>query len=176
MELLRRFKAGDVQAFESLFQQFQADVYRWIVLVVRDRGVAEDLTIETFWRVYNARQRFDPQKPFGAWARRIATNVAIDYMRSRPMERELPDDLPGLERTDPAWNGEIREKVTRAFRRLPPNLQAAATLALIEEVPYSEIAEALGKSAGAIRTRVSRAIRLLRKDLRKMGISDDANR
>ena len=173
MELLTRFKAGDVQAFESLFQQFQSDVYRWIVLIVRDRGVAEDLTIETFWRVYKTRRRFDPLKPFGPWLRRIATNVAIDHLRSRHTEHELPDELPGIERSDPALNAEVREKVERAFLRLPPNLRAAATLALIEEVPYSEIAQALGKSVGAIRTRVFRAVRHLQKELKTMGISDD---
>jgi len=176
MELLKRFKAGDVQAFEELFQQFQADVYRWIVLIVRDRGVAEDLTIETFWRIHKTRERFDPAKPFGAWARRIAINLAIDHMRSRHVEDELPDELPGTERKDPALNAEIREKVEHAFRRLPPKLQAAATLALIEDVPYDEIAQALGKPVGAIRTRVSRAIGQLRKELRKMGISDDEQR
>jgi DNA-directed RNA polymerase specialized sigma24 family protein len=68
MELLKRFKAGDVEAFETLFRQFQADVYSWIVLIVRDRGFAEDLTIETFWRIHKARRQFDIEKSFGACA------------------------------------------------------------------------------------------------------------
>jgi len=51
MELLKRFRQGDPEAFEALFRQFQADVYAWIVRIVRDRGVAEDLTVETFWRI-----------------------------------------------------------------------------------------------------------------------------
>ena len=67
MELLKRFKEGDVDAFETLFRQFQAEVYGWIVQIVRDRGVAEDLTIETFWRIYKARTRFDTEAAFGSW-------------------------------------------------------------------------------------------------------------
>lgn len=172
MELLNRFKSGDVEAFETLFRQFQADVYRWIVMIVRDRGVAEDLTVETFWRIHKARRRFDTEKSFGPWARRIATNLAIDYVRSQHAEEELPNQLPEAERTDIVLSREIREKVDRAFRRLPPKLQAAASLALIEERPYEEIALALGKPVGAIRTRVFRAIRQLRKELRLMGINE----
>jgi RNA polymerase sigma-70 factor (ECF subfamily) len=51
MELLQRFAAGDPDAFESLFRRYQSDVYRWIVRIVRDPAAAEDLTVETFWRV-----------------------------------------------------------------------------------------------------------------------------
>ena len=48
MELLQRFAAGDLDAFEALFRQHQKEVYAWIVRIVRDRGIAEDLTVETF--------------------------------------------------------------------------------------------------------------------------------
>lgn len=170
MELLKRFKEGDVDAFETLFRQFQADVYGWIVRIVRDRGVAEDLTIETFWRIYKSRGRFDTESAFGSWARRIATNLAIDHIRRRHPEQELPAQLPSAEVPDSALHRETRQMIRKAFRRLPPKLQVAATLALVEERSYEEIALALGKSVGAIRTRVFRAVRLLRKQLQRMGV------
>ncbi|MGC2388386.1 MAG: sigma-70 family RNA polymerase sigma factor, partial [Candidatus Acidiferrum sp.] len=78
MELLERFAAGDLDAFEMLFQQHQKEVYAWIVRIVRDSGIAEDLTVETFWRIYRARARFRPDGNFRAWARRIGTNAALD--------------------------------------------------------------------------------------------------
>jgi len=52
-------------------REFQGPVFGWIMRIVRDRGAAEDLTVETFWRALNARARFDPQREFGAWARRM---------------------------------------------------------------------------------------------------------
>ena len=73
MELLERFALGEIDAFEALVRQFQGEVYGWIVRIVRDPGVAEDLTIETFWRIYRARERFEPERGFEPWARRIAT-------------------------------------------------------------------------------------------------------
>ena len=60
MELLERFATGDLEAFETLFRGHQKHVYAWIVRIVRDSGIAEDLTVETFWRIYRSRARFDP--------------------------------------------------------------------------------------------------------------------
>ena len=170
MELLERFKQGDDDAFETLFRQFQSEVYGWIVQIVRDSGVAEDLTIETFWRIHKARGRFDSEARFGAWARRIATNLAIDHLRVRRSSQDFSEDPSSVEPQDAALRRETHEKIERAFRRLPPKLQAAATLALVEERSYPEIAAVLGKSVGAIRTRVFRAVRLLRKELERMGV------
>jgi RNA polymerase sigma-70 factor (ECF subfamily) len=170
MELLKRFKEGDIDAFETLFRQFQADVYGWIMQIVRDRGVAEDLTIETFWRIHKARARFDPAAPFGAWARRIATNLAIDHIRTRRPEGELSEQLVSVQPLNPALRRETRDAIAHAFRRLPAKLQVAAELVLIEERSYEESAIALGEGVGTIRTRVFRAVHMLRKHLDRMGL------
>lgn len=167
-ELLQRFASGDLDAFESLFRQFQGEVYRWIVRMVREHGAAEDLTIETFWRIHRAHARFDPERSFAAWARRIATNTALDYLKVARREVELPEDLPDLQSSDlgdPGVRRDVRERVSKAFGELPAKLRVAATLALIEEEPYQEIADALGISVGAVKLRVFRAVRLLRKQL-----------
>jgi DNA-directed RNA polymerase specialized sigma24 family protein len=128
-DLLQQFSRGDVDAFEALFRLHQGEVYRWILRIVRDPAAAEDLTVETFWRIHRAHARFDPARSFGAWARRIASNAALDYLRSTRQESELP-----------------------------------------EEQPYQEIADALGVSAGAVKLRVFRALRILRKTLKQQGV------
>ena len=170
MELLKRFRQGDPEAFEALFRQCQAEVSGWIIRIVRDPSAAEDLTVETFWRIYRARGRFDPGASFGAWARRIATNLAIDHLRQTRPEVALPDDLAQPASTDPLEWRETRRQITDAFRRLPLKLRVAATLSLIEERSPKEIAEALGTSEGAVRVRVFRTVRLLRQQLRLVGV------
>ena len=77
MEVLQRFAAGDLDAFESLFRQHQRDVYRWIVRIVRDPVAAEDLTVETFWRMHRGHAGFHPDGNFGAWLRRSRLYNAI---------------------------------------------------------------------------------------------------
>jgi RNA polymerase sigma-70 factor (ECF subfamily) len=165
MELLERFAAGDLEAFEALFREHQKEVHAWTVRIVRDHGIAEDLTVETFWRIYKARARFDPAGNFRAWARRIATNAALDHLRHSRRETELPEDLAGAAVPDPAVRREARERIKQAFFQLPPKYRLVATLALIEEEPYHNIAEAMGISAALVKIRVFRAVRILRKKL-----------
>jgi RNA polymerase sigma factor (sigma-70 family) len=171
---LLAFQRGDMDAFEMLFHQHQRAVYTWILRIVRNRATAEDLTVETFWRIHRAHARFDPSRGFEAWARRIATHTALDWMRSRRVEAELTaeliDDPPARTVSDAAISAEIRDKTARAFQRLPPKLRIAAVLAVVEEQPHKDVAEALGISVAAVKLRVFRALRLLRKDLEQQGI------
>lgn len=170
-EVLEEFAAGDLQAFEMLFRQFQGEVYGWIVRIVRDPAAAEDLTIETFWRIHRAHARFDPRRHFAAWARRIATNVAIDFLKSgRVREEPLDEDRlaqpqRSLNGGNPAIQRELRERTESAFAQLPAKLRAVAALALIENVPHAEIAEALNISTAAVKSRLFRAVRILRRKL-----------
>jgi RNA polymerase sigma-70 factor, ECF subfamily len=171
MDLLERFASGDLEAFESLFRQYQKDVYAWIVRIVRDSGIAEDLTVETFWRIYRARARFDPAGSFPGWARRIATNAAFDHLRRNRRETEFPENLAGPPRPDPAIQRESREKIHAAFQKLPAKYRLVAALALVEDEPYNKIAEALGISAALVKIRVFRAVRMLRKSLAAGGVT-----
>jgi RNA polymerase sigma-70 factor, ECF subfamily len=169
-DLLQQFANGDLGAFETLFREYQAEVYRWTVRIVRDPGTAEDLTIETFFRIYRAHARFDPQRSFAVWARRIATNAALDHLKSRPHEVELAADFAGPALADAGVQRDLRDRTQRAFAKLPDKLRVTATLALIEEQSYADIADALGISVGAVKLRVFRAVRQLRKELKRLGI------
>ena len=162
-------------AFEDLFRFHQRAVYGWILRIVRNAATAEDLTIETFLRIHRAMESFDNTRKFEPWARRIATHVAFDWLRARRPESIMPDDffqdMPSPPLANPGITAEIRNKVAQAFGRLPPKLRLAATLAVVEELPQKEVAEALGVSVAAVKLRVFRALRILRKDLREQGIT-----
>src|SRR5271167_1135841 len=124
---LERVTCGDIQAFEALFREYQREVYGWIIRIVHDSGAAEDLTIETFWRIYRARSRFDPRRSFGPWARRIATNLALEHLSRRRKEKSLDDGLPmraaGTRTPDPAIGADVSVKVQAAFDELPARLR-----------------------------------------------------
>jgi RNA polymerase sigma-70 factor (ECF subfamily) len=168
-DLLRRFVHGDAAAFEVLFRQFGPDVRRWILRILRDASAADDALVEAFWRAHRGRARFDPSRSFGAWMRRIATNVAQDHLRNtrrgRWMQR-ADDRIPAPSGPDPG----VTELVAKAFAALPPKLRVVATLALIEERPYTEIADALNVPIGTVKSRAFRAIRLLRAELARTGL------
>jgi len=165
MDLLERFAAGDLDAFESLFRQYQCAVYRWIVRIVRDPAAAEDLTVETFWRVYRAHARFRPGGNFEAWLRRIGTNAALDHLRAAPKNAPLPEDLPAPPAADVAEQHESRKAIHSALASLAPRLRIVIQLGLIEEESYRTISAALGISESAVKLRMFRAVRILRKKL-----------
>jgi RNA polymerase sigma factor (sigma-70 family) len=162
-------------AFEELFRLHQRAVYSWILRIVRNHAAAEDLTIETFWRIHRSLGRFDQTRNFEPWARKIATHAAFDWLRARRPESSMPDDffatVPSPIAANPGVAAEIRLKVAQSLGRLPPRLRIAATLAIIEGLPQKQVAEALGVSVAAVKLRVFRALRLLRKDLREQGIT-----
>ena len=172
MDNLERFAAGDANAFEQLFREYQGEVYRWIIRLVRNPAAAEELTIETFWRMHRHHRRFDPRLSFGAWARRIATRAAIDYLRSAE-HRRLAEPLVEVvapPQADPVAAAETRRQIVEAFGGLPVRLRVAAQLALIDERSYQEIADALDISLSAVKMRVGRAVRKLRVHLARRGI------
>ena len=204
-DLLRRFTQGDRQAFEALFRQFEREVYRWIVRIVREPTAAEDALIEAFWRAYRGRARFDPSRSFGAWMRRIATHTAIDQLNAARRRRWVPLDVGRVPPGDrvslhvgrvPPGDGamlggpgvivgqvppihaatigpgdpDLADHIRRAFASLPTELRIVATLALIEECPQADIADALGIPIGTVKSRLFRATRQLRKELERLGI------
>jgi RNA polymerase sigma factor (sigma-70 family) len=170
MELLERFARGDRDAFEALFREHQREVFAWCMRIVRERGAAEDLTAEAFWKMYRAHGRFDPTRSFGAWARRIATNLAVDHLRKARRETPLEQEPAAEARENPGEQRDKREQLAAAFRSLSPKLRLVATLSLIEEVPHSEIAESLAISEAAVRVRLFRATKILRSELKKSGV------
>ena len=169
MELLERFTTGDVEAFEILFQQYQKDVYGWILRIVRNPTAAEELTVETFWRVYRSRARFNATRSFGAWTRRIATNLALDYLKSVGNEVEFTENISSESPPDTILLQDTQKQIQQAFNQLPPKLRLTATLALVEEIPYEEIAESLGIPIGTVKSCVFTATRILRSKLKQLG-------
>jgi RNA polymerase sigma-70 factor (ECF subfamily) len=169
-DVLDRFVRGEAEAFESLFRRFERDVYSWILRIVRDPPAAEDVLVETFWRAYRGRARFDPSRPFGAWLRRIATNASLDELRrARRAAGWRRGDATPTAPSAPASEG-LRASIRTAFRTLPPRLQMVAVLVLIEERTHAEVADALDLPIGTVKSRVFRAIRALRKELSRQGV------
>jgi RNA polymerase sigma factor (sigma-70 family) len=170
-ELLQRFVQGDEAAFESLFRQFEAEVYGWILRITRDPAAAEDALVDAFWRAYRSRARFDASRSFGAWMRRIATNAALDQLHLATAAGTVRAKDAGVEPMSDPVPHDLRDALRRAFSRLPPRLAAVAALALIEQQSYADIAEALDVPIGTVKSRVFRATRMLREQLARLGVT-----
>ena len=183
MELIARARDGDEAARRAIVCRHAPDVYDRAYRVVRNHERAEDLTQETFLRIFGALGRNGPERKPSAWIGRIADNTAIDYVRrKRPdstcnpftitpgqIEWETvlwptPGDTPTAE-TD-GW--EFATELERALRRLKPQYRQCFVLACLEERSYDEIADMLDVPLGTVKSRLSRA----RQELRRMLVPD----
>ncbi len=165
----------DPLAFEALYRKYVTRIYSFALYATRDPHLAEDVTEQVFLRALAALPRFrtggaDGTGTFRAWLFRIArTTIANEErrIRRRPVAPlELAHDVAAPD--DPAAAVEARDEAARAWaaiERLPEDRRRALVLRIVEELSPREIGEILGRSEGAVRVLVHRALRSVADEL-----------
>ncbi len=161
--LLKRARVGDREAFSRLVALHREAVYRAAYWVLKDPEEALDATQEAFLRAFRYIDRFDGRSSFRTWARRIATNAALDRYARRKRDRSRTQGLPEDELVaddraadvDEAILREERKRLVReAIEALPPAQRAAVLLRDVEGLSYAEIGETLGIPKGTVMSRI----------------------
>jgi RNA polymerase sigma-70 factor (ECF subfamily) len=179
---------GSSAACEALVRRFERPVYNLIARLVQDSGMAEDLTQETFIKMFRALGTFDPAYRFSSWLFRIAHNTAIDYLRQRRLTIVEPHVTEDDEERDPlasiadiavvspehaASNRELAAALDAAIDRLRPEYRSAIVLRHQEGLEYDEIAHALDLPLGTVKTYLHRARRELARHLSAAGFGPE---
>ena len=169
--LVEKSKKGDTQAFGGIYDALVKPVYRYIFYRV-DQDVAEDLTEETFLKVWQNLKKYKKGKnPFSSWVFKIAHNLICDHYRQHQTVAEIDDQIADTKNfSNPVHLTNIKlnqVKLRKAIMQLPENYQQIISLKYINELENVEIAAVVGKSEGAIRTIQSRALAQLRTILEK---------
>jgi len=177
-ELLKRFSAGDGEAFTSVVERWQKPLLNFIYRMIPERTEAEDIAQEVFLKVAAAAGSLGERAKFSTYLYRITYNLCIDRIRRRSvraagatvvsldeaaendsgekLNRQVPDpsDLPAdlLRERE-----ETRTSVEKALSELPENQRAAIMLKVYEDRPYAEIAEILGVSVPSVESLLFRA-------------------
>ena len=126
-ELIRAAGAGDTAAFEELVRAYQSHIWRFLRHLLGDPDLAEDITQETFVRVYRKLGTFRFRSKFSTWVFQVARNAGIDALRSRQRRERL---LTAMEPREPEviLGGELRTEIEAALRSLSPKLREAFVL------------------------------------------------
>jgi RNA polymerase sigma-70 factor (ECF subfamily) len=173
-ELARRLQQRDPRAMGDLYDRFGRPAYSVILAVVRDPAIAEDLTQETFLRVWNRIQGFEAGRgALGPWLLAIARNRAIDHVRSLAsrMHRNSyefdPRDHPTLfaDAERDILNADRARKIKQALASLNENQRRVIELAYYEGLSQSEMAGRMGQPLGTVKTWVRAALKNLRDAL-----------
>jgi len=162
--VLEAARNGDADAFAALVHRFEAPTYHFILRMVRRPAVAEDLAQEVFVRLWHHLDRIEGAEMLPAWLRRVAANAVIDHWRkedARERRMQVLREHPIARRVvRPSSRMEAREAtdaVRAAVEQLPAKLRSVLLLRTVEGLSYEDLANVLGLSVNAVRSRLFRA-------------------
>ncbi|MDO8666147.1 MAG: sigma-70 family RNA polymerase sigma factor [Gemmatimonadales bacterium] len=182
-EVVALARAGKETAYRELLRRYERPVFSLIYRMVRDRELAEDLAQESFVKVLNALDSYQPEYKFSSWIFKIANNAAIDHLRRREIVTLSLDGAPGartadeveatalqaVDRSESALDEleakELGVSIEQAIAKLRPEYRACILLRHVEGRAYEEIAETLDLPLGTVKTYIHRARHELREYL-----------
>ena len=175
--LLRKAQKGDERAFSAIVEAYEGPVFNYVLRMVGDRALAEDLTQEIFIRIYQGLSGFSLRCRFTTWLFQVAKNRVLDELRARerkPQAVVALEDLPPLEVVDaPPERVEAIDAVWRAVALLNPDLKMALLLRDVVGLSYTEIADALEITLATVKWRIFKAREEVQLALEREGIEVD---
>lgn len=166
--LLERIRRGDTSGAAELFERYAPALLRFTDRLLSDRSTAEEVTQEVFVKVISRAHQYDGRAEVSSWLFAIAANACRDRRRRDRRATVVPlDGVPEPVQKGEGIEGllsdrERREAVRRALAALSEEQREALVLARYHGLPYAEIAEVLGISVGAVKTRIFRAVEALK--------------
>ena len=169
-ELLEGVKNSDKSAFKEIYYKHQPILFRYVVYRVQNREIAEDITQETFVRIWNNRSRLDPSKSFFSLIAKVSNNLCYDHFRHQKVKTQHQKKLPGMYKKNPETEhelSELKEAIWNAVNEhLPDKCREIFLLSRNEKKTNQEIAELLNLSKRTVENQLYRALKILRKILK----------
>jgi RNA polymerase sigma-70 factor (ECF subfamily) len=172
--VLRKAQRGDERAFSIIVRTYQVPVYNYVLRLVGDRALAEDLTQEVFLRVFQGLPKFSLRSKFTTWLFQVTKNRVLDELRAverRPRALVALDDIAPLEVLDqPVERLEEIDALWRAVENLNVDLKMALLLRDVVGLSYTEIADALEVTLATVKWRIYKAREDVQLALAREGI------
>jgi RNA polymerase sigma-70 factor (ECF subfamily) len=186
-ELLGRFQRGETEVFGPLVKRYERELFGYLRRYLGEDGLAEDVFQNTFLRLYEKIDKYEPGRPVRPWIYAIATHQAIDALRragrqptisldqNNHLEAVVDDpgalaSLLAAKGPDPLEQMDLRERqqlVRRSIDKLPDHLKLVVLLSYYQGLKYKEIAEVLEVPVGTVKSRLHFALRRLHEEWTK---------
>jgi len=170
--LIQKAISGDADAFGRLYDMYVDRVYRHLYYRVGNVADTEDLTQQVFLKAWQAIDRYKrTSSPFLAWLMTISHNLVVDFYRTKKDKTYLDAELTADDSaSSPAQVADARfhpQQLRKAILKLRSNEQQVIMMRIVEGFSYAEVASSLGKSEGAVRVILHRALVALRRILER---------
>lgn len=193
MELLKRYAAGEEDAFQELVEQYKDSVYAFLRRFLSRSDLVDDVFQETFMQLYVSRNTFDLSKPLRPWLFTIAANKAKDALRRNQRvdstnlgsmfdgeESSMDDVLNTLDYDtrmpyDDLIKDETAASVKRVISRMPAKLREILILGYFHKFPYADIAKILHIPVGTVKSRLHTAVGRFAEDWNASMLCETAN-
>ncbi len=178
--LVAQFKSGSQKAFDELMKRYERRIFGYLLRSVRNYEDAEELTLEVFFKAYRALNSWEPKAKFSTWLYTIASNLSIDYHRSKSRKPVfMLEDEDVIEKrlvatdisSNPEKHLEDKERgriIREAVDELSSKQKAVFMLTRYEGLQIKEVAETLGLAEGTVKIHLHRAMKKLQTILRPL--------
>jgi RNA polymerase sigma-70 factor (ECF subfamily) len=178
--ILRKAQRGDERAFSIILRAYETPVYNYVLRLVGDRSLAEDLTQEVFLRVFQGLPGFSLRSRFTTWLFQVTKNRVLDELRAserRPRAVVALEDVPPLEVVDaPMERVEAIDAVWRAVEGLNVDLKMALLLRDVVGLSYTEIADSLEVTLATVKWRIYKAREEVQLSMAREGVTLGSSR
>jgi RNA polymerase sigma-70 factor (ECF subfamily) len=177
-DLLQRASRLETKALAEIYDTYSPGMYRYATRLLGDSNLAEDCVAEAFARFLDALQkRKGPRDYLQAYLYRIAHNWIADSFSNQRIQAELDESLPGADNPEEEAAKRIRQKELRkALHELTPDQQQVIALKYLEEWNNEEIARALNKPLGAVKSIQHRALKSLQRFMKESENHEESKR
>jgi RNA polymerase sigma-70 factor, ECF subfamily len=173
--VLRKAQRGDERAFSLIVRAYEVPIFNYVMRLVGDRALAEDLTQEVFIRVFQGLPKFSLRSKFTTWLFQVTKNRVLDELRARerrPRALVAIDDAPPLEVVDaPVEQVETIQALWKAVDALNTDLKMALLLRDVVGLSYNEIADSLDTTLATVKWRIFKAREEVQLALAREGIT-----
>lgn len=172
--LVLRCLNGDADAIRQLVSRFQGEVYGLCVRLLHHRQDAEDVTQEVFLRIFRSLEGWDSTRPLRPWIMGITVNRCRTWLAQRARRPEVVDYLQDVVESAPADDSaELLAEIRAGLEELRPDYRTVFVMFHEQGLPYEDIAQALSRPVGTIKTWLHRARLEILERLRQRGMVNE---
>ena len=164
-EVLTKFVQGEKGAFDKIYAAYSSGMFGICLRYTRCRDDAQDVLQDSFIKLYQTRERFNPELSIGAWIKTITIRTALNYIKDHYRlvltDNDLKFDQIVIEEESEIDNRELKERLLQLLQQLPDGFRTVFNLYTIDNLTHKEIAEHLNISEGTSKSQYFKAKKMI---------------